>query len=60
MFAPKIVAMTRRFAGGVQLDFADASFAELLAWSLAQKAGERPSTPPGRTGVGAGERVGDA
>ena len=58
MFAPKLIAMTRRYAGGVPLDFADASFAELLAWSLAQKAGESPSPPPDRTG--AGERVGDA
>ena len=58
MFAPKLIAMTQHFAGGARLDFADASFAELLAWSLAQKAGESPSPPPDRTG--AGERVGDA
>ncbi len=58
MFAPKLIAMTQHFAGGARLDFADASFAELLAWSLAQNAGESPSAPSGRTG--AGERVGDA
>ena len=45
-FAPKIIAMTQRFAGGAPLDFADASFAQLLAWSFAQKAGENPSVVP--------------
>jgi len=35
-FAAKILEMTERFAGGEPLDFANASFAELLAWSLAQ------------------------
>jgi hypothetical protein len=59
-FAPKIIAMTRRFADGARLDFGGASFAELLAWSLAQTAGESPSVPPERTGAAAGERVGDA
>ena len=34
-FESKILAMARRFAGGQPLDFANASFAELLAWSLA-------------------------
>jgi hypothetical protein len=58
-FAAEITAMTRRFAGGMALDFANASFAELLAWSLAQKAGESPSVPPGPTGAAAGERVGE-
>lgn len=58
-FAPKIIAMTRRFAGGMPLDFANASFAELLAWSLAQKTGESPSVPPDPTGAAAGERVGE-
>jgi hypothetical protein len=58
MFAPKLSAMIQRFAGGAPLDFADASFAELLAWALARNAGESPSPPPGR--AGAGERVGDA
>jgi hypothetical protein len=57
MFAPKLIAMTRRYAGGARLDFADASFAELLAWSLAQNAAENPSAAPGRTGAAAGERV---
>jgi hypothetical protein len=32
--------MARRFAGGQPLDFANASFAELFAWSLAQPAAE--------------------
>jgi hypothetical protein len=45
-FAPKIIAMTERFAGGAPLDFADASFAQLLAWSFAQKAAENPSVIP--------------
>jgi hypothetical protein len=35
-FAAKILEMTERFAGGEPLDFANASFAELLAWSLVQ------------------------
>ena len=39
-FEPKILAMARRFAGGQRLDFANASFAELFAWSLAQPAPE--------------------
>ena len=34
-FESKIRAMARRFAGGQRLDFANASFAELFAWSLA-------------------------
>ena len=38
-FAPKITAMTKRLAGAPAPDFANASFAELLAWSLAQPAG---------------------
>jgi hypothetical protein len=57
MFAPKLIAMIQRFAGGARLDFADASFAELLAWSLAQNTGQSPSAPSGRTGAEAGERV---
>jgi hypothetical protein len=32
---PKILAMARRFAGAPPPDFANASFAELFAWSLA-------------------------
>ena len=43
-------------SGGVPLDFTDAAFAELLAWSLAQNAGENPSAAPGHTGATAGER----
>ena len=39
-FEHKILAMARRFAGGQPLDFANASFAELFAWSLAQPAAE--------------------
>ena len=39
-FESKILAMARRFAGGQPLDFANASFAELFAWSLAQPAAE--------------------
>jgi hypothetical protein len=35
-FESKILAMARRFAGGQPLDFANASFAELFAWSLAR------------------------
>ena len=34
-FESKIRAMARRFAGGQPPDFANASFAELFAWSLA-------------------------
>ncbi len=34
-FASKILVMARRFAGGQPPDFANASFAELFAWSLA-------------------------
>jgi Family of unknown function (DUF5681) len=39
-FESKILAMVRRFAGGQMPDFANASFAELFAWSLAQPAAE--------------------
>jgi hypothetical protein len=39
-FAPKILAMTGRFADGKPLDFANVSFAELFAWSLVQPAAE--------------------
>jgi hypothetical protein len=39
-FEPRILAMARRFAGGQMPDFANASFAELFAWSLAQPAAE--------------------
>jgi hypothetical protein len=35
-FESKILAMARRYAGGQPLDFANASFAELFAWSLAR------------------------
>ena len=59
-FAPKIIAMTRRFADAAPLDFARASFAELLAWSLAQKAGKSPSAVADSIGAAAGERVGAA
>jgi hypothetical protein len=58
-FAPKIVAMTRCFAGGEAPDFARASFAELLAWSLAQKAGESPPARSADTSAATGERVGE-
>ncbi len=58
-FAPKINAMTRRFADGARLDFAGASFAELLAWSLAQNPERSPSAPPDSTGATAGEGVGE-
>jgi hypothetical protein len=40
-FASEIQAMTRGFAHGKPPDFANASFAELFAWSLAQPAGTR-------------------
>ncbi len=39
-FESKILAMARRFAGGQPPDFANSSFAELFAWSLAQPAAE--------------------
>jgi len=39
-FESKILAMARRFAGGQMPDFANASFAELFAWSLAQTSAE--------------------
>jgi hypothetical protein len=39
-FARKILALARDFAGGQPPDFANASFAELFAWSLAQPAAE--------------------
>ena len=39
-FAPKILAMTKRSADGKPPDFANASFAELFAWSLAEPAAE--------------------
>ncbi len=39
-FESKILAMARRFAGGQMPDFANASFAELFAWSLAQPVAE--------------------
>jgi hypothetical protein len=39
-FESKILAMARRFAGGQRPDFANSSFAELFAWSLAQPAAE--------------------
>ncbi len=38
--APKILAQARGFAGGQPPDFANASFAELFAWSLAQPGAE--------------------
>ncbi|MBV8739148.1 MAG: hypothetical protein JO007_18240 [Alphaproteobacteria bacterium] len=52
--------MTRRFADGARLDFTDMSFAELLAWPLAQKAGESLAVPPERIGAATGKEVGDA
>jgi len=39
-FARKILAQAQGFAGGQPPDFANASFAELFAWSLAQPAAE--------------------
>ncbi len=39
-FEPRILALARRFAGGQRPDFANSSFAELFAWSLAQPAAE--------------------
>src|SRR5271165_6524413 len=39
-FTPKIQALTRGFAGAPPPDFANASFAELFAWSLAQPPAE--------------------
>jgi hypothetical protein len=37
---PKLLALVQRFAGAPPPDFANASFAELFAWSLAQAAAE--------------------
>ena len=37
-FESKILVIARRFAGGQMPDFANSSFAELFAWSLAQSA----------------------
>jgi hypothetical protein len=37
-FESRILALVRRFAGGQRPDFANSSFAELFAWSLAQPA----------------------
>ena len=37
-FESRILALMRRFAGGQRPDFANSSFAELFAWSLAQPA----------------------
>jgi len=39
-FESKILVMARGYAGGQRPDFANASFAELFAWSLAQPAAE--------------------
>ena len=39
-FKPKILAATRGLAGAPPPDFANASFAELFAWSLAQQPAE--------------------
>jgi hypothetical protein len=39
-FESKILVMARRFAGGQRPDFANSSFAELFAWSLAQPVAE--------------------
>jgi hypothetical protein len=39
-FESKILVMAWRFAGGQMPDFANSSFAELFAWSLAQPAAE--------------------
>ena len=41
-FTPKILAIARGFAGAPPPDFVNASFAELLAWSLAQPPAESP------------------
>jgi hypothetical protein len=57
-FAAKIITMTRGFANGVPLDFAEASFAELLAWSLAREAAGIAAPPSASAGVAAGDPVG--
>jgi hypothetical protein len=44
-FESKILAMTQRFAGGLRPDFANASFAELFAWSLARPEAGLPGPP---------------
>ena len=48
MFAPKIIAMTRRFADGVRLDFASASFAELFCLVAGPKARGEPVSAVGQ------------
>jgi hypothetical protein len=42
-FNAKIQALTRGFAGAPLPDFANASFAELFAWSLAQPPADGPT-----------------
>ena len=42
-FNAKILAMARDFAGASPPDFANASFAELFAWSLAQQPADGPT-----------------
>ena len=44
-FTPKILAMAKRLATAPPPDFAKASFAELFAWSLSDRAVVPPSTP---------------
>ena len=44
-FMPKILAMAQRFTDGLSPDFANASFAELFAWSLTQYSERRPQAP---------------
>ncbi|MBV9374832.1 MAG: hypothetical protein JO320_07240, partial [Alphaproteobacteria bacterium] len=62
-FEAKILALAVGFAGAPPLDFANASFAELFAWSLAQPAADEGgphterSTGEVKAGSGHGERA---
>ena len=52
-FEAKILTLAEGFAGAPPLDFANASFAELFAWSLAQA---EPGDSSGHSAVTAGEQ----
>jgi hypothetical protein len=58
-FVAKITAMTKGFAGAPP-DFANASFAELLAWSFTQREGDGARGIAGEAGAVPGESAGGA
>ncbi|MBV9685785.1 MAG: hypothetical protein JO096_01060, partial [Alphaproteobacteria bacterium] len=60
-FEAKILTLAEGFAGAPPLDFANASFAELFAWSLAQPAADegRPHTVRSTGEVKAGSGHGE-